>query len=46
VDGRSIEVIRIPPNAIPDRTADAAFSDVWIPEALRQEYEDWIQDEW
>ena len=46
VDGRSIEVVGILPNAIPDRAADSAFSDVWIPEPLRQEYEDWIQDEW
>ena len=46
VDGRSIEVIGIPPNAIPNRSPETAFSDTWIPEALRQEYEDWIQEEW
>lgn len=42
VDGRSIEVIGIPPNAIPDRSPETAFSDRWIPQALRQEYEEWV----
>lgn len=46
VDGRSIEVIGIPADAIPDHPQETAFSDIWIPEALRQEYEDWIKEEW
>ena len=46
VDGRSIEVHGIPVDAIPRRRPDSAFTDAWIPEILRQEYADWIEEEW
>jgi hypothetical protein len=42
VDDRSLEVIGIPPDAIPDRKPDEVFQDSWIPQGLRTEYEDWI----
>lgn len=46
VDGRSLEITGVSPDAIPNREGDAAFSDAWIPGALRQEYEGWISEEW
>jgi hypothetical protein len=46
IDGRSLEIVGIPPTAIPDRRRDDAFLDSWIPQGLRQEYEDWISAEW
>lgn len=45
VDWKSIEVIGIPVDAIPYRTPDSVFSDAWIPEILREEYEDWMEEE-
>lgn len=46
VDGCSLEITGLSPDAIPNRQADTAFSDAWIPNALRKEYEGWISDEW
>jgi len=46
VDGRSLEIIGLSSAAIPDRKRDQAFEDSWIPQALREEYEDWITEEW
>jgi hypothetical protein len=42
VDGRSLEIVGLSPTAIPDRKPNAAFEDSWIPQRLREEYEDWI----
>lgn len=46
VDGRSHEVLGISADSIPHRSPNSAFTDAWIPEILRQEYADWIEEEW
>ncbi len=46
VDGRSLEIFGLSSAAIPDRKRDEAFKDSWIPQGLRDEYEDWITEEW
>jgi hypothetical protein len=46
VDGRSLEIRGISVDAIPKREPSTALSDAWIPQTLREEYEDWIRGEW
>lgn len=46
VDGRSLEIVGLASAEIPDRKHDEAFEDSWIPQGLREEYEDWITEEW
>jgi len=46
VDGRSLEVLGIPGAAIPHRSPDSAFADAWIPEILREEYANWLEEKW
>jgi len=46
VDDLSVGIHGILADSIPKRSKDAAFSDSWIPKALRDEYEEWISSEW
>ena len=45
VDDVSISIQGIAAQSIPKRAKESAFSDAWIPEAVRAEYEDWILSE-
>ena len=46
VDSLSLAIRGIPRDAIPQREPKTGFSDGWIPQVLRQRYEDWILAEW
>jgi hypothetical protein len=45
IDGRSFEITSARWGAIPVRKAEEAFTDFWIPKAVRKAYEAWIIEE-
>ncbi|NLX97525.1 MAG: hypothetical protein GXY83_15260 [Rhodopirellula sp.] len=46
VHDRSVAIIGLAPEDVPKRDKNEPLSDAWIPESLRQEYDDWISQEW
>ena len=42
VDDLSFAIYGINADSIPERAKESAFSDAWIPKALRAEYENWV----
>lgn len=46
VEWRSFEVIGLVPKLIPSRQKGGSFDDGWIPQSLRDEYDQWISEEW
>lgn len=45
VDGVSLEIIGFSPT-LPPRRKGAALDARWVPQCLRDEYDDWINGEW
>lgn len=45
IDWRSYEIKGLDPARIPDKETGPAFSESWVPEAVRQAYDDWISEE-
>lgn len=45
-DDLSLAIHGIAADSIPERAKAAAFSDAWIPQAFRDEYDEWVSGEW
>ena len=45
-DERSFEILGMEPAKIPIPKANSRLAEAWVPQAVRKEYDKWIQEEW